>query len=273
MSLFSLFSQGLVKENFVFFDVETTGLYPLAGERVVEIAMLKVSGGEIIDKLEIMLNPEISMPPEVTAINHITDDMLKDCPVFTKELAEKILKFIDNYILVAHNAAFDLGFLSTEFGRQEILFDKWNAIDTLKIAVHLFPGQKNRLESLMKRYNITQVGDLHRALNDTIILQKVFFEMLDETDIRNKTTENLINKFGFKGNFEQFPIPKVIKDSLSEKKVISAKYKKRDGKSTNLDIIPLSFAWVEKKWFLIAKDMKSSNILSLYTDSFLEFYS
>ena len=61
MSIFSLFSQTLVKENYVFFDVETTGLYPLSGDRIIEIAMIKTSKGNIVDTIEMTINPNMSI--------------------------------------------------------------------------------------------------------------------------------------------------------------------------------------------------------------------
>src|SRR4030042_4984594 len=119
-----------------------------------------------------MINPEFPIPKEVTKINNITDDMVKDSPVFDKKYGEKIIDFIGDYILVAHNASFDLSFLSVELGRNGVLFERWKAIDTLKIAAKVFPNQKNKLENIMRRYNIMPEGDVHRALVDTDVLKK-----------------------------------------------------------------------------------------------------
>ena len=176
MSIFSLFSQSLVKENYIFFDVETTGLYPLLGDKIIEIAMIKTSKGNVIDTFSTFINPGIKIPLEVTNINNITNEMVKDAPVFDKIFGEKIIDFIEENILIAHNAGFDLGFLSTELARNGLFFERWKAIDTLKIAKEIFPGQKNRLENLICRYNIMPEGDFHRALVDTEALKKIFFE-------------------------------------------------------------------------------------------------
>jgi len=111
MATFSIFSQNIIKNSYVFFDVETTGLYPFLGDRIIEIAMIKVSNGKTIDKLDMLLNPEIPIPEEAKMIHKITDEMLKDKPVFSLDICNKLLAFIGNSILVAHNASFDLGFL------------------------------------------------------------------------------------------------------------------------------------------------------------------
>lgn len=272
MSFFSLFSQTLAKENYVFFDVETTGLHPLAGDKIIEIAMIKTSKGNIVDTIENMIDPQFSIPEEVTKINNITDEMVKNAPVFNKEFGEKILTFIEDSILVAHNAAFDLGFLSTELGRSGIFFEGWKAIDTLKIASELFPGQRNKLENLMRRYNIMPEGEVHRALVDTDGLKKIFFEFIEESEIRSKTLDAIIKQYGYQGLSLHRCIPAIIRESIVEQKTIRGKYKRRDGNTVELTIRPIAPVWVDNKWFLLSKENNSDKFISLYCENFIEIY-
>jgi DNA polymerase III epsilon subunit family exonuclease len=271
MSLFSLFSQSVAKDNYIFFDVETTGLHALDGDRVIELAMLKVSCGEIVDQLELLFNPGKSIPPEVTAINNITNEMIAGSPAFDLEMCRKVKTFIENYVLVAHNAPFDLGFISSEFARSGIIFDGWNAIDTLRIASSIFPGQRHRLSNLLKIYNIPPDGDLHRALNDTVALKKVFFEMLDEAEIRGKTLEQIIKKYGVEGIYQPRSMPAKIREALIEKKLISGQYKKRTGDLIPLSVVPLAPVWSGKRWFFYAEDSKTKELLTLNGESFIKF--
>ncbi len=271
MSLFSLFSQSLAREKFVFFDVETTGLFPLCNGKILEIAMLKVENGEITDKLELMFNPGYAIPEEITNINGITDEMVAQSPLFSNELGNEIVKFIDDTILVAHNAAFDLGFLSTELARKGITFEGWSAIDTLKIATSVFPGQKNKLESLMKRYNIEQVGDLHRALNDTIILKDVFFQLIDETEIRGKSLDAIVSKYGFKGVLLPRTIPALIKEALVSKSSVLGRYKKRTGEIIELNFKPLAPVWITKRWFIIGENINDNSLITICGENFKEY--
>ena len=125
MGLFSLFSQSLAKERYLFFDVETTGLFPLTGDRILELAMIKVENGDIIDKYESMFNPQREISEEITNINGISNEMVKDAPIFSREIGEKIVEFVKDTTLIAHNAKFDIGFLSTELARVGITFDGW----------------------------------------------------------------------------------------------------------------------------------------------------
>jgi len=272
MSIFSLFSQSLVKEDYIFFDVETTGLNPFMQDKIVEIAMIKTSKGNIVDSLTSMINPGVPIPNEVSQINNITDNMVKDAPALDKKFGEKIVAFIGENILVAHNAGFDLGFLSAELARCGIVFERWRAIDTLKIAKTIFPGQKNKLEAIMRRYNIMPEGDLHRALIDTDGLRKIFFEFLEEAEIRNKSLDEIIKEFGFTGfNIHKF-IPGQIREAIIENKNISGKYKKRDGSTVNLNIIPVAPVWSDNKWFLLSRDSLSNNEIILYCENFVEFF-
>ncbi len=270
MSIFSLFSNTLAKQNYIFFDIETTGLYPLANDKIIEIAMIKTSKGEIIDTIETMINPGCLIPKEVTKINNISDEMVKDSPVFDKKFGEKLIDFISDYILVAHNASFDLGFLSVELGRNGIIFERWKAIDTLKIASKVFPNQKNKLENIMRRYNIMPEGDVHRALVDTDVLRKIFYEFLEESEIRTKAIEQLIKEYGYQGQYLHRSIPAIIRESIIENKIVNGNYRRRDGSLIELSILPIAPVWVENKWFLLGKEKKSKKEIIIFCDNFTE---
>ncbi|MCG8569637.1 MAG: 3'-5' exonuclease [Spirochaetes bacterium] len=270
MSIFSLFSHNLVKQSYIFFDFETTGLYPLASDRIIEIAMIKTVDGKIVDTLESMINPQMPIPEEASQTNNITDEMVADAPLFNQEFAEKVLKFVEKSILVAHNASFDLSFLSMEMARNGISFENWVAIDTLKIAQAVFTGQRNNLNSLMKRYNITPNGDLHRAIVDTEVLKKVYFELVDEQDIREYEIEQIIKRFGFQGNNLPRFIPGPIREALIEKSSVKGDYLTRDRQKIQLDVLPICPVWCNNRWFLYAKDNQNGQSMILYCKRFLE---
>lgn len=270
MSIFSLFSQSIIKESFTFFDVETTGLYPLSGDRVIEIAMIKTKNGEKVDTLELLINPGFPISQEVTRINNISDEMVKDAPIFSEELADKILKFIDGTVLVAHNAPFDIGFLSAEFARLGIIFEGWSAIDTLKISREILQIQKHRLENLVRHYGIVASGDFHRALFDTECLMKVFFNLMEEEYFNGKNIETVVKKFGIIGQNIYRSISARIREAIIDKMDISCKYKKRDGNIVEFSFKPLAPVWAYNKWYIMAQNGTDNKILSLNNDSFVE---
>lgn len=270
MGFISLFSQNLAKEKYVFFDFETTGFYPLLGDRVIEIAMIKVENGNTVDTFETLVNPRRLIPEDASKMNHITDEMVADSPFFDKLLSMSMIEFIEDAVMVAHNAAFDLGFFSSELARNKVAFEGWRSIDTLKLARSLFPNQRNALKNLMKRYNIFPEGDLHRAIVDTEVLKGVFFNLIDEQNIRELPLDQLIKRYGFQGNLMHRYIPAQIRESLVEGKQISGKYEKRDGTVTDLTLTPYAPVWNDNKWFLMGEEKKSKNIITVNCKKFVD---
>ena len=90
--------------------------------------------------------------------------------------------------------------------------------------------------------------------------------------IRGKTLEQLVKKFGFEGDMLPRHFPAGIREALVEKKIISGKYRRRDGEEINLAVVPLAPVWVDRRWFFMAKDVKTKKVVTLHAESFLEFY-
>ena len=111
-----------LKRPLAFFDLETTGL-AMAKDRIVEIAILKVNVNNSIEEKSWLINPEMHIPPESTAIHKITDEMVKGKPTF-KQVAHDILNFLGNADLAGYNIIkFDVPFLAEEFAKANIDFD------------------------------------------------------------------------------------------------------------------------------------------------------
>ena len=165
----------------IVFDTETTGLDPLRGDRVVEIGALElinhVPTGRTYHQY---INPEREVPEEVVKVHGLTTEKLKEFPVFA-EIAQDWIDFIgDDGVLVAHNASFDIKFINYELskaGYQEYQWDR--VVDTLEIAKNKFPGQRNNLDALCKRFNIdNSARTFHGALLDAQLLAEVYLELL-----------------------------------------------------------------------------------------------
>ena len=176
----------------IVFDTETTGLSPEKGDRLVEIGAV-----ELINHLPTgktyhqYINPERDVPEEVVAVHGLTEEFLKDYPVFA-DIAADFIEFVgDDGILVAHNATFDMNFINYELkkiGREEYSFDR--VIDTLEIARKMFPGAKNNLDALCKRFGVDNSSrTLHGALLDADLLAQVYLELLggDEPSMLGNT--------------------------------------------------------------------------------------
>lgn len=150
-------------QAYVVVDVETTGGRS-AHHRVTEIGAVKVIGGKVIDEFSTLVNPERSIPRNITRLTGISDEMVKDAPKFS-EIAKAFRKFVGTAVFVAHNASFDYGFVRDEFRRLEESF-RCPTLCTVVAMRRFFPGLPSySLASLTKHFGIP-LETHHRALCD-----------------------------------------------------------------------------------------------------------
>ncbi len=161
-------------------DTETTGTDHAKGDRVIEIGCVELLNHIPTGKsYHVYINPECPVSPGAFAVHGLSDEFLKDKPVFAA-IADEFAAFVDDARLVIHNAAFDIGFLNAEFARtghrQFILTD---AVDTLSMARRRHPGAANNLDALCARYGIDNSRRTkHGALLDAEILAEVYIELI-----------------------------------------------------------------------------------------------
>ena len=161
-------------------DTETTGLDPVAGHRLVEIGCIELVNGMPSGRhFHRYLNPERDMPAEALAVHGLSVEFLNSKPRFT-EVAEELLAFLGDAPLVAHNAAFDLGFLNAELERAgKAAVGRERLVDTLLLARRKHPAGPNRLDDLCGRYGIDNSRRTkHGALLDAEILTEVYLELI-----------------------------------------------------------------------------------------------
>jgi DNA polymerase-3 subunit epsilon len=161
---------------FTAFDIETTGLEPKR-DRIVEIGAVKFDSRGPAARYAALINPEISMPAEAGMVNGITDAMLAGKPTIEKVLPD-FLRFINNTIIVAHNASFDCGFINESLARLRqgdlppALPNK--IADTLLMARRFFPGRaRYNLQVLASDFGLVAEA-AHRALDDARLCMEIF---------------------------------------------------------------------------------------------------
>ena len=167
----------------IIFDTETTGFEPSEGHRIVEIGALEMVDYKLTGKeFHCYINPERSMPDGAYQVHGLGDDFLADKPIFSA-VADDFLIFIDEGILVAHNAAFDMKFIESEFDIAGYTTPLPNQVeDTLLLARKQFVGGKNSLDKLADRFGIDRtMRDKHGALLDAKILADVFLALKGKT--------------------------------------------------------------------------------------------
>ncbi len=166
----------------IILDTETTGLEPKQGHRIIEIG-----GIEMVDRrmtgntFHHYINPEREIDEAAFEVHGISLDSLQDKPVFN-DLSKELLDFISGAELIIHNAPFDVAFLNNEFSiagfGTKVVERNCEVLDTLVMARHKHPGQKNSLDALCKRYQVdNSQRQLHGALLDAEILADVYLLM------------------------------------------------------------------------------------------------
>ncbi|RUO38104.1 DNA polymerase III subunit epsilon [Aliidiomarina shirensis] len=163
-------------------DTETTGIDPAQGHRVIEIGCVEMIGRKLTgNHFHVYLNPERFVEEDAIRVHGITNEFLVDKPVFA-QVVDDFLAFIKGSELVIHNAPFDVGFLNNELrllGSQHgTVTDIASVFDTLSFARQQFPGQRNSLDALCKRFDVENGHrTLHGALLDAEILADVYLLM------------------------------------------------------------------------------------------------
>ena len=170
--------------TFVIFDTETTGFSPVH-DRLVEVGAVKIRGGKNLGEKTWLINPQRSIPYYAQRVHNITPAMVKDQPTFA-EMYPEFLEFIDGAVLVAHNAPFDVRFISAEAQRNNLPVPKNAVLDSLVLFRNWFPDAKSHsLSDLLPSLGI-DTGDLqaHRATDDSLF---VYFVIQKELERRSES--------------------------------------------------------------------------------------
>ena len=203
-------------DSFVVVDIETTGLRP-ASDNIIEIAAIKVVNNKIVDRFQSLINPLCSVDYYITAITHITNEMLEDAPTIDAVLP--IFKgFIGDSILLGHNVNFDVNFLYENFMNVFYQPLRNDFIDTLKLSrrtmLHL---KSHKLEILCREFDLVN-DNAHRALSDCEVTLKIYHRLRDicptdnfskkpiRTYAKPKTVNAPTHSFKFTGDVSDSPL-------------------------------------------------------------------
>ncbi|MET0752430.1 MAG: exonuclease domain-containing protein [Pyrinomonadaceae bacterium] len=173
----------LAETDYVVFDLETTGA-KTPPCRITEIGAYRIKNGAIAGEFHTLVNPETPIPPFITQLTGISNQMVRNAPKFA-EIASEFLDFIGDSVLVAHNASFDIRFLNHEIGRLYENYRVANAhLCTVQLSRKLLPHIANhRLHTVAEYYSIS-IKNRHRASDDAFATAKIFVNFLDEMQVR-----------------------------------------------------------------------------------------
>ncbi|MEW9501268.1 PolC-type DNA polymerase III [Jeotgalibacillus marinus] len=185
--------RSLEEANYIVFDVETTGLSAVY-DKIIELAAVKIHGGEVIDKFERFANPHHPLSATTINLTGITDDMVRNAPEI-EDVLKDFHEWAKNDVLVAHNASFDMGFLNVGYKRIGLGKATNPVIDTLEFARFLHPEMKNhRLNTLAKKFEV-ELTQHHRAIYDAEATGYILVKMLKKAQEREIYNHNQLNDY------------------------------------------------------------------------------
>ena len=232
----------------VFLDVETTGASTTYGDRVTEVAALRIENGVVVDAYAQLVDPCRAIWPGVTALTGITNEMVADQPRFT-EIAETVAAKLSNAIVVGHNVCFDLGFMASEFRRAKIqiddLFEIRKVLDTVRLARRVFGRGGNGLQKLAVRLGI-KVDTAHRALADCHTTAGVFREILEPLGGGRMTLADVILLQGGPCGFNCVPpaidLPLELQEALASGSHVKMIYLDARNARTERVVVPIGLS-------------------------------
>ncbi len=172
------------KTPLLIFDLETTGLNRET-ERIIEIGAIKVQDGVIVDRLSILVNPNIEVPYYATKVNGITTDMLTGA-ISDIEGVNKLIEMAKGCIIIAHNVSFDVGFVNAYLIRmgQDVLENK--LVDTVRLARKAFPGHAKYSLGIIANILDIKILNAHRAEDDARVCFELYQKCITKLKILEK---------------------------------------------------------------------------------------
>jgi len=257
--------------TFAVVDVETTGLSARTGDRICEIAVVVSRGGQVIDRMQTLVNPGRPISRGALLVNGITDSMVRESPSF-RSVAPALLEILDGAVLVAHNASFDMSFLSAELRSAGYNPPTNPVIDTLALSRRCYSFKSNRLGDVAHSLGIRTHG-LHRAMADAVITWEVLKSfMKDMRSYGVNTVGDIIKLQGaltpLSGWYSAPPLmewdprrqskcpieglPPAIEEAVRAQSTMRIWYKGSDGKQSERVVEPRKITLREQATYLVA---------------------
>ncbi len=258
----------------VAFDTETSGAYPLESE-IVELGAVKWHEGKIIGRFQTLLKPSKPMEASNIAIHGITNEMVENAPQMKDEIS-KFCEFIDESVLLAHHAPFDLGFLTVEIEKAGLPFPKNLQLCTSLISRALLTTTNHKLQTLVKELGLAG-GEAHRAYDDAYACLQVFFKSCEK--LGDQTSINRVLEIQKKSlNWDKYRIwssqdSKIISlaRAASEQKLIQIVYEGGQTKGKPRPITPMGLVRNPDGDYIHAVCGLDSERKRFYLDKILDF--
>ncbi|MCI0707018.1 MAG: hypothetical protein L0Y80_06005 [Ignavibacteriae bacterium] len=184
--------QLIAETDFVVVDVETTGLSPTE-DRITEISMMKVRNGQLVDEFATLVNPLVHIPAEITELTGINDLMVKDAPP-AREIALTMAEFLRDSVFVAHNAAFDWGFVFHTVLRERGIELINPQLCTVRLSRRIVPQLPSKSLGQVAKFMEIDIPVRHRASGDAYATAMLLIKYISYVEKRFaiKTVEELL---------------------------------------------------------------------------------
>ncbi len=169
--------------SFAVVDVETTGGTPDRGHRITEIAVVAVDQGVISEDFQTLVNPGRPIPPRISGLTGITDEMVAGAPFF-EDVAEELAAWLEGRVFVAHNASFDWKFVSSQLGDALGVVPGGPRLCTVQMTRRLVPQLHRRNLDALAAYFGLPIHSRHRAYGDALATARILLRLLDEARAR-----------------------------------------------------------------------------------------
>jgi DNA polymerase III subunit epsilon len=266
-------TQPLAETAFALFDVETTGLSPAYGDRVCEVACLVVQDGIEVGRFESLVDPGRPISPGAFRVNRITPQMLAGAPPF-EAVAAALLDLMEGAVLVAHNAAFDLGFLAMELEIARVPPPEGPVVDTLALSRRAYRFASNSLPAVAQALDV-ETGPAHRAMGDVWTMYHVLDRILWELDRRWGVT-TLGQLLDFQGgpvpypHARALPLPPTIAEALQARAEVRMRYVDARGQETQRLVRPLRVHEQRGYLYLVAHCHRAGALRTFRLDRVVE---
>lgn len=265
--------QPLAETAFTLFDVETTGLSPAYGDRVCEVACVAVRDGIELGRFESLVDPGRTISPGAFRVNRITPEMLAGAPPF-EAIAPSLLALMQDSVLVAHNAAFDLGFLAMELEIAQMPPPEGPVVDTLALSRRAYSFASNSLPAVARALDV-EAGPAHRAMGDVWTMWQVLDRILWELDRRWSVT-TLGQLLDFQGgpvaypHARTLPLPPTIAEALQARAEVRMRYVDARGHETQRLVRPLRVHEQRGYLYLVAHCHRAGALRTFRLDRVVE---
>ncbi len=225
-----------------FVDVETTGLDIDEGDRVCEVALLRVHRGQEVMRWSSLVHPGRPMPPRATAINGITDQMLATAPGFDR-IVSTLSPMLCDTVFIAHNAQFDARFLRHEFGLVQWELPPLAVVDTLALAQawHRFPH--NSLQTIAESFGLSNTVR-HRALADVLTTWQIWQRFVAERETEGPLTlTHVMHPHDRRSAAELESLTTTMHTALDTHQRLFLRYKASNAEETQRTVLPLELQY------------------------------